>query len=336
MIVIKLLNGQKRNKTTKQKQKMFVTLDNFDKEKIVVDKTEFKEIRDAKYYDVFLKYDYGTHKNRFSMEFPLMTSKGIFKKEQDRVVDGVNQKITKYAMLFTFENDNEDDKLIIQALNDIYAKTRKLLASVRGQTGIYLKGFKEEDPECTKYQSFVKYKLDEKTGEIIPGSTPAIWVKLYQFGETRGSHFYDLNSSEVEWELLENVEIKMCPLIDFSKLYVSQKAIYMQYFVSSGVITEIKSLTSKNRQESTIESMAEKYKEKVSDLEIQLAKMREDHKEELERLKGTNNINSVEYNENPRMSSTSGLTDFLNEEGTMSISTPRNIEQQIPKINKYM
>lgn len=310
---------------------MFTTIDKIDTERILESKTEFKTVGDAKYYDLSLCYLYDNNsRGRLSIELPLVKSRGIFKKEQDKLVNGVQKKITKYAMLFTFDANNEEHQKTIEVLKKIYTRTRKILGSVKDKTGLFLKYFNGDQEECGTYQSFVKYPIDKKTNKLIEGATPAIWVKLYNFEDKRGSHFFDLNSELVEWELLENVEMEICPLIDFSKLYIGTGAIYLQYYVASGVITDINQLTSTNRQSSTLESLSEKYQDKIEDLERKLSKMREDHKEELDKVKNS------DYTDTSKTPS-SGLTDFLNysnNDGGMGTMTPRSLTN-IPRISKY-
>lgn len=313
---------------------MYMTIDTIDPEKIIVDKVESKEIPGVggKYYDVVLGYEYPNGaKRKLSLELPLLKSKGIFKREEQKLKNGVEETKVKYAMMFMFDMANPAQKKAVEVLKAIYSKTRKLLGGVKNQCGTFLKYFKENDDECGTYKQIVKFPTD-KAGNVVEDGNPAIWVKLYKFSEDRGSKFYDLNYEQIEWELLDKVEIEICPLIDFSKLYVGATAIYFQWFVDSGVLTEISTYGTKNRQLSTIEALAQSNKDKAEQLEKQLVKMREEMKELLAKQTISTNDPS---NYDTMTPSTSDLSQFLGgNEGGMSANTPRNFSD-IPKIVKY-
>ena len=206
--------------------------------------------------------------------------------------------------------------------------------------------FDSNHPESV-FKNPVYWHRDDVTGEKVKGKNPNIWSKI-RGGTYSRTLFTDLNDPPqvIEWNLLQNVELKLVPLIHWEKIYVGAKP-SLQVYMASGVVTKIVPAGTETRQVSTVSRLKEKYGNNLADqVGAQLADLRMARQDALTASSSTDfssdngRMHTIPPSDNTTTpSEETSVNDFLGNPPTMN-STPEvptpvrlNVQQPTLKIN---
>jgi hypothetical protein len=211
------------------------------------------------YNEVPLTYNYGTPENPIIdacfFECPIVTSFGGIQKKVEskpgKTQDDPPYVKTSYSMMFTFDIQDPECVACLEKLDQLHQGTAHALAAYKGDLKMF--SFVPESPgEAFKHP--VYYKMDLATCERIKGSKPSMWVKLNSW-KTNKTLFTDVNGNPVDWTLLEDVELKLLPLLHVEKIYVGGGKASLQIKLASAVITSIVPINSVTRQTRTLDRL---------------------------------------------------------------------------------
>lgn len=223
----------------------------------------------VKNFNIAINYNYQITDNPmvsdFIMELPEITSfSGIAERKKG--------DMTSYSILFTLPLNNPDVIEYINAENVVYESCTQACTNYKGT----LKRFNWTAESVRTYLKHpIYYPRDGITGEIIKGKDPSTYLDLFKY--KRGPYesktlFTDLDSNNVEWDLLKNAEIRMVPLVNFQRIFVGTVGIIRRVIISA-VITHVQAINSQSRQTATIRRIVENRPELKNMVAAQIAKL---------------------------------------------------------------
>jgi hypothetical protein len=249
------------------------------------------------YYDVPLRYNYGTPENplydEFLMEWPEVDSRyGI--------TENTNQQgRIEFSIMVSFP-PTDKMKTLLAKHDEIYFGCAQLLQQIR--TKVKKHNFNGSDINMAKtsgLKEIIYYPRDEATGELKSGKNPSCFLKLYKrttksSGEektlfTQLTKKLDASSVPVldnegnpvwtsvpiDWSLLKNVEMKFIPLVHYKRIYVGN-TLSIQCEVRSAVVTSVRSKNSESIQTFTMKRLIDRNADSLNLLNEQLAKLSAD------------------------------------------------------------
>lgn len=267
-----------------QTQDKIVEYMNFSKQNLVSSEPEAETIKKpdgsiiASYHDIKIHYNYGTPErpiiDECYIDFPVVKATGIRVKEEEK--DGKNGKYTKKvnSMMFIFDLSDEknlaETESCLAKLGELHSGACHTVSRYKGKLKKF--DFNPESPG-ESFKSPVYYHRNTETGEIIKGKNPSMWVTLKDY-RTNRTLFTDLNGNKIEWDLLQDVELDLVPLVHVEKIFVGTK-MSLKCFLHSAIVLRIVPINSESKQKSTMERLKQKYGDNIqSSVENQLANLR--------------------------------------------------------------
>ena len=305
----KLNQKQRQNK---DKTEMELTIDNFDPEKIVINKADKKATPTtppSEYWNLEFKYHHEGKKIPIRLELPMMTiSRGIREMEYASDAGGSAKKELSVAMRFKLTNPekkpemtDEDYQVIcdqyeqergkyektVNLIMAINMKIRALIGEFKNTTGKNysgLKHFKAELEECSQMRTLLYFDKNTTDFKYHADAPPSLYPKLFDFTgvvinnkpSTYKSRFVvptEKGEEEVEWKYLKNVDIQCYPLIKIGKCFLGNK-ISPKLHLENCVIIDIQESKTKGRQLETLDRVKQK-PDMVNHVQSQLTKFRE-------------------------------------------------------------
>lgn len=257
------------------------------------------------------------------MEFPMCRSRGVVKKVEENKNTG-KTRVT-YSCMVKFSISDKEHIECIEKIKELHKGAAKIVAQHKGRLGMY-----DFDPERPGglFKNPVYFPRDKATGNIIKGRDPSMWLKMITI-QTEKTLFTkpfmnakgDIVGEPIDWELLENVEMKFIPLIKFEKIYNGGGKASLQCKLASAIVLEVHKAGTITRQLKTISSLLKNNPSMISTIEDQLSQLQMDKQDELlsnsdEKSKEMPNGTS----ENKQVDSS--LNDFLS--GAPNLNNPRN------------
>lgn len=251
------------------------------------------------YSQIMLNFNYGTEEmsqiDNFYLQFPLLTSNGIIEKTE------ANGK-TSYSMYSMLPLNNQEVNKFIEIFDKIYNKTVDILAANKGPLKLY--NFTKEMAPAV-YKNPIYYPRDKVSGERLPGRSPSMYFKLFKRTDDK-TLFTDLQGNQIDWKLLNNVDMKYIPLIQIEKIYVGAGKPSLQLKMVSAIVTELTPRNGISRQATTIETYNKIHPEAEKRLSDQIAKLTMERQDLLNK---TNTIQTTQQTNNTTVHSS--LHDFI-------------------------
>jgi len=202
-----------------------------------------------KYQEMSIEYNYGTPERPYRGSFyvecgEVVSSYGIVTSE----LNGRKKRSLQIALPLS----SPAAQSIIDGCEKIYKACANVI--YQNKTILKLPYFNKDQPEASQFKNPIYFPRDKMTLEIIEGKSPNMYMTLAERGPNKTT-FCDLNENILPWELLENVEMKMIPLIHFEKIYVGANKPSLQMKLISAVVTSVVSKGKMIRQKGTIEAL---------------------------------------------------------------------------------
>jgi hypothetical protein len=202
-----------------------------------------------KYQEMTIEYNYGTQERPYRGSFyvecgEVVSSYGIVTTE----LNGRKKRSLQIALPLS----SPASQAIVEGCERIYKTCANVIFNHK--TILKLPYFNKDQPEASQFKNPIYFPRDKMTLEIIEGKSPNMYLTLAERGPNKTT-FCDLNENILPWELLENVEMKMIPLIHFEKIYVGANKPSLQMKLISAVVTSVVSKGKLIRQRGTIESL---------------------------------------------------------------------------------
>jgi hypothetical protein len=237
------------------------------------------------YKEISLSYNYGTPDapiiDSCYIEFPEVTSYGgiVAKKETKAPIkDGDPSYIKEsYSMMFTLNLQDPECVACLKKMDDLHKGSARVLAKYKGKVGMY--SFNPEHPGEI-YKHPIYYKIDPVTCEKVAGKNPSLWVKLNAWKNNK-TLFTDLNETVIDWALLNEVEVKMIPLLHVEKIYIGGGKASLQIKLHSAIVTDIAPINTRTRQTATLDRLRQR-KGLADTVASQLAQMRMERQDALD------------------------------------------------------
>lgn len=188
-----------------------------------------KEEKDQNYYQIPLKYNYGTISN---------------KKDNDILFEGC-ELTTKYgisikpafgkiqsSLSVRFDPQNRDHNMLLSTFDSIYWGAAQLVDFYKDK--VTMDNFIIDTPrfaEATGFKIIYTKKKDAPT---------ALHIKLQNFSNaeyTIRSLFYNTNGEVIDWKHLENKSFSFVPLFRIKNIYCGGKKAAIQMDLKSAVVT---------------------------------------------------------------------------------------------------
>lgn len=208
-------------------------------EKFVCDKVIFQGIVtkshydstnkcDNKYHIIPLLYKYKIPENLVIEACEMETNIGIIKREKSpnefRYIISANLH-PSYC---------EPHKIFINAMESLYNACITAIDKNKMQVGMYNFNVKSAKRH---FNPITSPRTNEITGEIILDTPHHITLKLsYRSNKTT---FTDLNDNEVPWELLEDINMRFIPLLQFKHINITNSLATIIFEVVKSVITNV-------------------------------------------------------------------------------------------------
>ena len=297
------------------------------------------------YHEQKLFYNYGTPEDPIIqgvfVEGPLMKSSGIRTRDEGVKTNkkGEQYNAKSHSMMLVFDLADPDTKAdclqAITKLTEVYKGVAKALAPYKGKLGMH--HFDPEHPEAMLKDPVYFHRNNE--GEIVKGKNPNIWVKLRPWGRDK-TLFTDMNGNNIDWQLLNDVDLEMIPLFHYESTFVGNTR-SIRVYLASAIVTKLVPSGSETRQVSTLERLRAKYgSSKVDQVEAQIAEMRMNRQDDLDSVPVPNSttefgsdLNEGQVHDMP----TESLQDFLGSAPTMNSTSQTTPQVQTlpnaPKLN---
>lgn len=297
----------------------FVTYDQFDGNmlKAIAPSTNSFELKGSTitYHDIKFLYNYGTHEKPIVtgcyFELPEIEATGIKLRQEDAVNKKGESYVKKsYSMMFRYNLQNPEITLCLTKIRELYMSVAKIVGQYKGKVG--LPHFDFERPFGTITDP-IYYMRDEGTGEVVEGTNPTQWVQLLNYA-TNKSVFTDLEGNSIDWSLLQDVELKLVPLLHVQMIRIgTHKTI--KFSLVSAIVTHIQAANSSTRQNSTLERLRQKNSALTEQVASQLAQLRMDRQDSLDTPTTAtlpSDTGTMESIESPPENQKNQLDDFLN------------------------
>lgn len=224
-----------------------------------------------KYYEIPLQYNYGTAEKPelkdFLVECPELPS-------PTGIVNYPQNGKDSWGIMVTLDSKNPIIKEFVNVLTGIYVTAGIHLSKVKG--AVKIAEFDPRNPSATGFKSPVYYSRDKNTGDIIQGRDPSFFLKLIKYGkgafETK-TLFTEINIEiKVPWELIQQAEITLVPLLHIEKIYIGGGKASLQIKTKSGIITSVRGKNASSSQIATSKKLLEEPGKELS-LKEQIAKI---------------------------------------------------------------
>ncbi len=242
-------------------------------ENIIALAPEEKTIQNTtnKYYEIPLKYNYGTVEkpmiNEFFIEGPELSSPGGVANYPQ------NGKDSWGIMAVLPVSKDQIIKEFADCIAKVYVTAGIHLSKVQGKVGI--PEFDVERPSATGFKNPVYYSRDKTTGKIIQGRDPSLFIKLINFGKgafQTKTLFTQIDvEKSIDWELVQSVEMKFIPLLHVEKIYIGGGKASLQMKMKSAIVTSVRPINSSSSQTKTAKKLIEENPNKELTLKEQIA-----------------------------------------------------------------
>ena len=197
----------------------FIKTSELDATRVIGKPLEKKEVKSepGKFYkQIALQYNYGTQQNpapgMLRIQLPKVTCAGIKPNKY---------RAGEFLINVRFDMKDEECKLFALKFPEIFKATCMILYNDRLKAD--LEYFEVDRPMVSKYRSPFFYPKDPETNRIMTERDPYMQIKLIKRGtpgQEELSLFTDLNKKPIDWILLQNVQIRLQPVIQIEKIYL--------------------------------------------------------------------------------------------------------------------
>lgn len=247
-----------------------------------------------KYYRIPIQYNYDIvgdngqifkSRGELCIEGPEEISRGPQTSEFKNKNTGVVEK-TVHSILTQYDLSKQDHYDFVNrtdgTIHKLYMKCVNYVFQNKGAVGITSRS---EDGMMDLFYYPIKWKIDDKTNEPVPGVNPAgIW-KLFRYGKanyTKETAFYMVGAgTKIPWEMISHNKIKHKPLFRVSNITIAGSRPTLKIDVLSSVVLDILPGEGPNKQQDVINSVSAdseivaKLKETLRQKEAELEKTRE-------------------------------------------------------------
>jgi hypothetical protein len=276
-----------------------VSYKDFKIENIIFGKEEESNTTDnagnkIKYYRIPIQYNYDIvgdngqifkSRGELCIEGPEEISRGPQTSEFKNKNTGVVEK-TVHSILTQYDLSKQEHNEFVNrtdgTIHKLYMKCVSYVFQNKGNVGITSRS---EDGMMDLFYYPIKWKIDDKTNEPVPGVNPAgIW-KLFRYGKanyTKETAFYMVGAgTKIPWEMISHNKIKHKPLFRISNITIAGSRPTLKIDVLSSVVLDILPGEGPNKQQDVINSVSAdseivaKLKETLRQKEAELEKTRE-------------------------------------------------------------
>lgn len=276
-----------------------VSYKDFKIENIIFGKEEESNTTDnagnkIKYYRIPIQYNYDIvgdngqifkSRGELCIEGPEEISRGPQTSEFKNKNTGVVEK-TVHSILTQYDLSKQEHHDFVNrvdgTIHKLYMKCVSYVFQNKGNVGITSRS---EDGMMDLFYYPIKWKIDDKTNEPVPGVNPAgIW-KLFRYGKanyTKETAFYMVGAgTKIPWEMISHNKIKHKPLFRISNITIAGSRPTLKIDVLSSVVLDILPGEGPNKQQDVINSVSAdseivaKLKETLRQKEAELEKTRE-------------------------------------------------------------
>jgi len=272
----------------------YVSYSNFQYTSITPTSPQSKQIPNQpgqNYQEIVLQYNYGTKEqpkvSEFLMEWPEVYSNGGIIKKVEPTQGGKSKEKMSYSVMVNLPQTGET-KVLTDRLNEAHMACAYIIGQYKGALKMY--DFDHNRPGGL-FKNPIYYPRDQVTGNLIEGKNPSIYLKLFKrgFGATEEKTlFTDLSGNPIRWELLEGVEMRFIPLVQFEKIYVGGGKASLQLKIVSAVVTWIAAKNTVTKQTDTIKHIINSNPKAAETLAEQIAKLTMDRQHLLLSNTGSN------------------------------------------------
>lgn len=224
------------------------------------------------YKIVPINYNYGSEESprleNFYLQLPAMKCFGGITAKPNM------QGRLEYSLYCPLPQSDPTLKQCAEVLHEVYMSSARIIGHYKKE--LKLLHFVENDPKVSGYENrLVHYPKDKITQELIPGKTPALYLKLVN--RTSGSYtnqtlFTGIDGKSIDWKLLYNVDMTIIPLFHIERIYRGSTT-SLQAKTISAIVLNIEQKGSTSLQLGTISrvlsnnpSMLDKFRSQIESL----------------------------------------------------------------------
>jgi hypothetical protein len=203
-----------------------------------------------------------------------------------------------HSIMCKFDMGDMDHQKFINTFDDIHRGCATILGQIKGSVKMY--NFNPQMAEATGLKNPVYRSRDEMTGEIVQGRAPSIFLKLFNRGKgvmCEQTLFTGMDGKTIQWPILQNVEMKIVPLLHIKRIYVGGGKASIQIELVSAIVTSLHARNTTTRQLNTIHRIQSQRPELVDNVAAQIAKLTLDRQDQ---LMSSNEQNTIQQNSSPQ------------------------------------
>lgn len=263
-----------------QTSKNYILYSEFETEKLKFYSPEAKKIPNppgvtkpqATYYQLPIAYNFSQKQGvsafkEFFIEGPELETKTGIRSEPAQQGDKM-----MHSLPCRFDLSDDQQVKFLGVINSFREVCVAELAKVKGQVGLHY--FDAKSPDAL-FKDPIFRPRDKITGDLLEGASPSIFFRLFKRGKlpyVTQTVFTGLDSTPLNWNMLQMVTMKFIPLIHIKHIYCGAKA-SIQMEVVSAVITRIVPVGSASMQMSTISRIREQNPDLVESVASQIARV---------------------------------------------------------------